>query len=99
MDVAREVASWNGVSSEGDTLRYGGTVLGRVHADGRVEVRFHPRVHAMLVETGRAEAGGSPGRVTVRVADAEEAAEAVEFFRLAYERARVTQAVRAARRA
>jgi hypothetical protein len=92
MDVAAEVASWDGVTRDGIELRYGGRVLGRVHADGRVELRFHPRVRDMLVETGRAEPLGEPGCVGLR-----DAADAVELFRLAYERARVTQAVRAAR--
>ena len=82
------------MSRDGIELSYGRSVFGRVHEDGRVELRFHPRVRDMLVETGRAEPRGGRGWVGVR-----DAADALELFRLAYERARVTQAVREARRA
>jgi len=88
-EIAREVESWPGVThgphpDGGIELRYAGRSLGRVLADGAVEPVLHPRVRAMLVETGRLPAA--------------EPAEAVELLRLAYERARVAERVRGARR-
>jgi hypothetical protein len=86
--ILREVASWPGVTVEpGGELRYRGRELGRV-GDGGVEVRFHPRLRAMLLETGRAVAHEDPARVAAGGDDA------VELFRLAYERARVAERIR-----
>jgi hypothetical protein len=85
MDVAAEVGSWGGVETSADPrggveFRYDDRAFGRIAADGQAEPVLHPRVHAMLVETGRLPAADE--------------AEAVELFRLAYERARVAQVVR-----
>jgi hypothetical protein len=86
--ILGEVAGWEGVTVEsGGRVGYGGGELGRVRADC-VEVRFHPRLRAMLVETGRAAAHADPNRVVAGHA------EAVELFRLAYERARVAERAR-----
>jgi hypothetical protein len=95
--VAAEVAAWEGVAAARAggvvELRYGDRPLGRL-LPGRVEVAFHPRLREMLVETGRAEPGADRGFVALRVEDEADAAEAVELFRLAYERARVAERVR-----
>jgi hypothetical protein len=90
--ILREVASWPGVTEADGVLRYAGGELGRLRGDA-VELSFHPRVRAMLLETGRAERAEG-GRV--RPADPDDA---VELFRLAYVRARVAERVRDARRA
>lgn len=87
--IEAEVGAWEGVTAAGRELRYRGRLLGRLHADG-VEVAFHPRLRAMLVETGRAEPHDDPRLVRFRG----DPAEAVELFRLAYERARVAERVR-----
>jgi hypothetical protein len=98
VDVVEEVTGWEGVScrplAEGGTeLSYRGRPLGRVRADGVVELCLHPRVRDMLVETGRAEPHADPGVAVFRGP----AVEAVELLRLAWERARVAAAVRDAR--
>jgi len=98
VDVVDEVAAWEGVSARplpggGAEVRFDGRLLGRVLADGTSEIAFRSRVRAMLVETGRAEAHDDP-RLVRHVGPA---VEAVELFRLAWERARVERAVRDAR--
>jgi hypothetical protein len=90
--IVREVGSWDGVTQGphrlgGVELRYGRRALGRVDGD-RVELAFHPSIGAMLVETGRAEPLDRD-RVTFRIRGEGDAAEAVELFRLAWERARI----------
>jgi hypothetical protein len=98
-EIVAAVSAWDGVAAltraDGTVeLRYGGRELGRVLADG-VVLRFHPRLRTMLVETGRAAPhGDDPARVALRVESDEDAAEAVELFRLAHERARVLRASR-----
>jgi hypothetical protein len=89
--LLREVSGWPGVSVEAGVVRYAGRELGRV-AGGGVELVFHPGVRAMLLETGRARAAADG-----RVAPADD--EPLALFRLAYERARVAERVRDARRA
>ncbi len=104
--IVREVDSWEGVTqaphhSGGVVLRYHRRELGRVHGDECVELPFAPGLREMLVETGRAELHpllpGS-GRVTFRLGEPGDVGAAIELFRLAYERARVAERVRAARR-
>ena len=87
VDAAAEVASWDGVTVAGGIVSLHGRELGRIDA-GRAEVRLPPRIAAMLVETGRAR-GADPTHVWVDDPD-----EAVELFRLAYERAQVALRVR-----
>jgi hypothetical protein len=95
--IVREAGSWPGVTHEPGAsctiLRYGGREVGRVVGDARVELVLPPRVRDMLAETGRATAAG--GRAVYELG---EQAEAVELLRLAYERARVAERVRDARR-
>lgn len=104
--IVREVDSWEGVTqaphrSGGVVLLYDRRELGRVHGDELVELPFAPGLRAMLVETGRADPHPllpDAGRVTVRLDEPGDADAAIELFRLAYERARVAERVRAARR-
>lgn len=86
--ILAEAATWPGVTRAplpdgGVELRHAGRPFARVAAGGSVEPLVHPRVRAMLVETGRL-----PAR---------DEAEALELLRLAHERARVGEHVRAAR--
>lgn len=81
----------------GRELRYGRRELGHTHADGSVDLAFPRPVRDMLVETGRAEPHRvlpDSGWVTFHLRSEADAAEAVELFRLAYERARVAEQVR-----
>jgi hypothetical protein len=88
--IVRELATWAGVTAGPDgAIGYRGRELGRVYPD-RVELRFHPRLREMLVETGRA-AAHADGTLVVGDRGA-----AVELFRLAYERAQVAERVRSA---
>lgn len=87
--MLRVVAGWPGVESGAGELRHGGRLLGRETAEG-FEIAYPKGIAAMLVETGRAEPHDDPRLVRF----AGEADEAVELFRLAYERARVAERVR-----
>jgi hypothetical protein len=97
--IAAEVGSWEGVTSAphrfgGVELRLGRRELGHIHGDSLVDLPFHRRLRDMLVETGRAEPHHvmpDSGWVSFRIRDEADAAEAIELFRLSYERARVAQ--------
>ncbi|MGZ4319827.1 MAG: luciferase domain-containing protein [Gaiellaceae bacterium] len=99
--IAEAVSAWDGVTAAphrfgGLELRYGRRELGHTHA-GSVDLAFPRPVRNMLVETGRAEPHHvlpDSGWVTFRVRSEADVAEAVELFRLAYERARVAEQVR-----
>jgi len=103
--IEREVASWDGVAAAphrfgGVEFRLGRRELGHVHGDALADLPFPRRIADMLVETGRAERHHvlpDSGWVTRRIRDEEDVDAVVELFRLAYERARVSAAVRAAR--
>jgi hypothetical protein len=86
-----ELAGWEGVSVDADVVRYAGRELARRDGDA-LELTFHPNVRRMLVETGRAVAAAG-GRVRPAAGE-----DPVELFRLAYERARVAERIRDARR-
>jgi len=79
-------------------LRLGRRELGHLHPGGIVDLPFTRGIREMLVETGRARPHhvlpGS-GWVTRRVESEADADDALELFRLSYERARVAAAVRA----
>ena len=88
--IEQEVGSWEGVSVR--PHRFGGVefVLGRrelghLHATW-ADLPFTRRIREMLLETGRAEPhrAGVNGWVSHPLDD-----EAIELFRLSYERARV----------
>jgi hypothetical protein len=96
--IEREVASWEGVTVHphrfgGVEFRLGRRELGHIHKGGWADLPFTSRIREMLVETGRAE----PHRFGVRGWVSAGLDDAVELFRLSYERARVAQNVRESR--
>jgi hypothetical protein len=103
--IVREVSSWECVSAGshrfgGVELRLGRRELGHLHGDALADLPFPRGIADMLVETGRAERHHvlpDSGWVTRRIRHEEDVEAVVELFRLAYERARVAAAVRAAR--
>jgi len=103
--IEREVTSWDGVSAHphrfgGREFRLGRRALGHLHGERWADLLFHRGVRDMLVETGRAEPHHvlpESGWVSKQIRDERDAAEAVELFRLAWERARVAENVRAER--
>ena len=101
LDIAATVAaafSWPGVEAgySGDAvlLAADGRAFASVSADG-VELTLPPRVRDMLVETGRATALPAESQAFV-VPDGDGAID-LDLLRLAYERARITTAIRAGR--
>lgn len=105
--IVAEVGSWEGVTTAphrfgGVELRLGRRELGHVHGDALVDLPFQRRLRDMLVETGRAEPHHvlpDSGWVSFRLGGEGDVAEAIELFRLSYERARVAQAVQSSRSA
>jgi hypothetical protein len=96
--IRREVSSWEGVTVHahrfgGVEFRLGKRELGHLH-DTWADLPFTRRIREMLVETGRAEPHrfGVQGWVSRDLDD-----EAVELFRLSYERAVIAAKVRASR--
>ena len=84
----------------GREFRLGRRALGHLHGERWADLLFHRGVRDMLVETGRAEPHHvlpESGWVSKQIRDERDAAEAVELFRLAWERARVAENVRAER--
>jgi len=105
--IVREVGSWEGVTVHphrfgGLEFRLGRRELGHLHGDRLADLPFRRVVRDMLVETGRARPHHvvpDSGWVSKPIESDEDAGEAIELFRLSYERARVAQAARAARTA
>src|SRR5262249_30894583 len=105
--IEREAGAWEGVTVAahrfgGIELRLGRRELGHLHGDTLADLPFPRRIAAMLVETGRAERHHvlpESGWVSKRIRSEEDVRETIELFRLAYERARVAAAARAAREA
>jgi hypothetical protein len=103
--IQREVGSWEGVTAQphrfgGVEFRLGKRELGHLHGDRLADLPFVRTIRDMLVETGRAlphHVHPDSGWVSKPIETDEDADEAIELFRLAYERARVAQNVRAAR--
>jgi hypothetical protein len=104
--IEQEVTGWEGVSAHphrfgGVEFRLGKRELGHLHCDEHeclADLPFHKGIRDMLVETGRAlphHVLPDTGWVSKQVSDEDEAAEAIELFRLSYERARVAEARRA----
>jgi hypothetical protein len=96
--IEEEVGSWEGVTVQAH--RFGGVEfvlgkreLGHLHATW-ADLPFTRRIREMLIETGRAEPhrAGVKGWVSHPLDE-----DAIELFRLSYERARVAQAVRESR--
>lgn len=104
--IRAAVASWEGVSAHphrfgGIELRLGRRELGHLHGDALAELPFTRRLRDMLVETGRATPHrvlSDSGWVSRPLVTDEDVDEAIELFRLSYERARVAAAVAAARK-
>jgi hypothetical protein len=105
--IEREVGSWDGVTLHphrfgGVEFRLGKRELGHLHGDRLADLPFRHVVRNMLVETGRAEPHHvlpDSGWVSKPIDSEEDVDEAIELFRLGYERARVAQAMRDARTA
>jgi hypothetical protein len=104
--IEGEVTSWEGVTAHphrfgGREFRLGGRPLGHLHGERWADLIFHQGIRDMLVETGRAQPHHvlpESGWVSKQIRDEQDAAEAIELFRLAYERARVAEKVRASAR-
>jgi hypothetical protein len=95
--IEAEVGSWDGVTVHphrfgGVEFRLGKRELGHLHQTW-ADLPFTSGIREMLVETGRAmpHRAGVNGWVSVDLEDA------VELFRLSYERAQVARAAREAR--
>jgi hypothetical protein len=100
--IEQEVGSWEGVTAHrhrfgGTEFRLGRRELGHLHGDTLADLPFPRRISEMLVETGRAELHRfrpSSGWVSKPIAGEQDVDEAIELFRLSYERARVAEAAR-----
>jgi Family of unknown function (DUF5519) len=100
-DIRAEVESWEGVTVHphrfgGLEFRLGRRELGHVHGDPPrlADLPFKRTIRDMLVETGRAlphHVLPDSGWVSKPIGTEDDAEEAVELFRLSYERARVAQ--------
>jgi Family of unknown function (DUF5519) len=108
-DIRAEVASWDGVTVHphrfgGVEFRLGKREIGHLHGEPGgpqlADLPFPRRIRDMLVETGRAHPHHvlpESGWVSLPIRLEEDAMEAVQLFRLGYERARVAANVRSAR--
>jgi Family of unknown function (DUF5519) len=102
--IEREVGSWEGVTVHphrfgGVEFRLGRRELGHLHGDRLADLPFKRTIRDMLVETGRAQPHHvlpDSGWVSRPIRGEEDVDEAIELFRLSYERARVAQSVRPA---
>jgi len=100
--IEHEVGSWDGVTIHqhrygGVEFRVGRRELGHLHGARWVDLRFQKGVRDMLVETGRAQPHHvlpESGWVSKHIRTDDDLAEAIELFRLSYERALVAQNVR-----
>ena len=106
--IRTEIESWEGVTTHphrfgGVEFRLGKRELGHLHGDPPrlADLPFKRTIRDMLVETGRAlphHVMPESGWVSKPIRNADDAAEAIELFRLSYERARVAASVAATRR-
>jgi Family of unknown function (DUF5519) len=93
--IAAEILSWDGVTSS--PHRFGGVQfvlgereLGHLHGDRLADLPFPRKVRDELVQSGRAEPHHvmpQSGWVSFWIRGPEDAAKAIELFRLSYERA------------
>ena len=105
--IRTEVEGWEGVTTHphrfgGVEFRLGRRELGHLHGDPPrlADLPFKRTIRDMLVETGRAlphHVMPESGWVSKPIRNADDAAEAIELFRLSYERARVARNVRVSR--
>ncbi len=101
------MTSWEGVTAQphrfgGVEFTLGKRELGHLHGDRLADLPFTRKIRDMLVETGRAlphHVLPDTGWVSKPIATDEDAADAIELFRLSYDRARVARQVAAARSA
>jgi hypothetical protein len=93
--ITETVLSWPGVQSAshrfgGIEFKVGRRELGHLHGDRIADLPFPRRVRDQLIAEGRARSHHvlpDSGWITVSIASPEEAEQAVELFRMAYERA------------
>ena len=93
--IATVVQSWPGVEAAphrfgGTEFRLGRRELGHLHGDRIADLPFPRRVRDELVAEGRARPHHvlpESGWITVSIGSPDEANEALELFRMAYERA------------
>jgi Luciferase len=93
--ISTVVESWPGVETAphrfgGTEFRLGRRELGHLHGDRIADLPFPRRIRDQLIAEGRARPHHvlpHSGWVTVSIASPEEAEQAVELFRMAYERA------------
>jgi hypothetical protein len=103
--IESEVGSWEGVTKHahrfgGVEFRFGRREIGHLHGSRWADLPFHKGIRDMLVETGRAQPHHvlpHTGWVSKQIRNDEDVAEAIELFRLSYERARVARNVRESR--
>ena len=94
--IAATVGSWAGVESAphrfgGVEFRVGRRELGHLHGDRIADLPFPRRVRDQLIADGRARAHHvlpDSGWVTTSIRTDTEAENAIELFRMAYDRAR-----------
>ena len=99
--IARAVESWSGVEAAphrfgGVEFRLGRRELGHLHGDQIADLPFPRRVRDQLIAEGRARPHHvlpDSGWITVPIGSDEEAATAIELFRMAYERAQKARRV------
>jgi len=92
--IAREVASWDGVVVAphrfgGVEFRLGRRELGHLHGSRLADLPFPLAVRNQLVADGRAERHHilpESGWVSVRIRDDEDVSSVIELFRMNYER-------------
>ena len=100
--IAATVRSWPGVEAAphrfgGVEFRLGRRELGHLHGDRIADLPFPRRVRDQLIADGRARPHHvlpESGWLTVSIRSDEEAARAIELFRMAYERAQKAQRVK-----
>ena len=104
--IEREVGSWEGVTVHdhrfgGIEFRLGRREIGHLHGERWADLRFHPGIRDMLVETGRAQPHHvlpETGWVSKQIRADEDVAEVIELCRLSYERARVAERIKSENR-
>jgi hypothetical protein len=102
--IAGEVLSWEGVTAAphrfgGVEFKLGKRELGHLHGDRLADLPFPRRVRDELVAAGRAEPHHvlpDTGWVSFRISGEGDVPQAVELFRLSYERALAARARQAA---
>ena len=97
--IATTVQSWPGVEAAahrfgGVEFRVGRRELGHLHGDRIADLPFPRRVRDELIADGRARPHHvlpTSGWITVSIRSPEDAENAIELFRMAYERARTAR--------